>query len=662
MARRALPTFLVVAAVALVTGASASAAPTWLAPKDLSAPGGDALDTQVAVDAQGDSFAVWRRFDGSHQIVQGAVRSAGGDWSRPQNLSALGFDSFKQHVDVDPDGNAVAVWYRVIGSNSQIESATLPAGSTTWGAAQPLSDATHFASDPSVAVGPRGDALAVWAEPNGTHTIIEASRRPAGSTTWSPQMDASPTSVDARDARVAVDPLGSAVAVFQIQGAQEVIEAATLPSIASSWTTAKDLSDISKNGFEPDVALDTSGNATAVWSLDTGTSEHVEGATLAAGASTWGAALPISADATNTNRQHIVIDGAGNAYVSWRLSGTTSNVVQASVRPPGGSFSSPQTLSKPGHDAFRPDVAVDARGDAVVAWEQTTATSQLVDAAARPAGATSWGAGTDVSADGQDAHDPRVGVDAAGDATTIWNRSDGSNQIAEAAGYDASGPQLRSLAVPASGEAFAPIGFSVAPVDVWSPVAGVIWSFGDGSAPASGGSVSHTFGAAGGFQVGVAASDSLGNSSSAQRPIAVALPVPTLGAVGQSARVWREGTSLPSFSRARKVPRGTAFRFTLNEPAKVSFVFQRLVTGRKAGRRCVALTPRNRSRRRCTRKLVAGRLSHAYQAGSHRLRFKGRLSRHRKLKLGRYTVVITATSASGQKSAAKRLSFRIVAR
>jgi hypothetical protein len=124
--------------------------------------------------------------------------------------------------------------------------------------------------------------------------------------------------------------------------------------------------------------------------------------------------------------------------------------------------------------------------------------------------------------------------------------------------------------------------------------------------------------------------------------------------------VWREGTGLPSFSRKRKVPRGTTFRFTLNEPAKVTLVFRRLVSGRKAGRRCVAVTPRNKSRRKCTRKLAAGRLSHSYQAGSHKLRFQGRLSRHRKLKLGRYTVTLTATNASGQRSAAKRMSFRIV--
>jgi PKD domain-containing protein len=660
MARRVLPTTLVAAVLAMLTAASASAAPTWLSPKDLSATGGDAGDTQVAVDPQGDSFAVWRHFDGAHSIVQGAVRPAGGDWSRPQDLSALGFDSFKEHVDVDPNGNAVAVWFREIGSKSQVEVSTLSPGSTTWSPPQPVSDSANSVSDTSVAMGPRGDAIVSWVEFDGVNDFVEASRRAAGSTTWSQQKEVSPGGQNASDARVAVDPQGSAVAVFVVQGSPNAIYGATLPAIATSWTTPKQISDSGKGGFEPDVALDPSGNATAVWTQDDAGVFTIEGSSLAAGASTWTAQVPLSADSNiGANRAHVVIDGSARAYSSWRIDDGTTELVQAAVKPPGGSWSMPQTLSTPGHDAFRPDLAVNAGGDVVVAWEQTSATSQFVDASSRPAGATSFGAGQHISAGGQDAHDPRVGVDATGDATAIWNRSDGTNQIAQAAGYDAAGPQLRSLSAPAGGQAFLPIAFSVTPVDVWSPVAGVSWSFGDGSA-ASGASVSHTFLNVGTFPVGVTASDSLGNSSSAQSSIAIGLAKPNLGGVGESARVWREGSRLPSFSRARRIPRGTTFRLTLNEPAKVVFTFQRLVTGRKAGHRCVALTPRNRARRRCTRKVVAGRLSHSYTAGRHKLRFQGRLSRHKKLKLGRYTLRLTATNSLGQRSATRLLSFRIV--
>jgi hypothetical protein len=39
----------------------------------LSSSGRDAFDPHVAVDATGDAVATWRRFDGTHTRVQGAV-------------------------------------------------------------------------------------------------------------------------------------------------------------------------------------------------------------------------------------------------------------------------------------------------------------------------------------------------------------------------------------------------------------------------------------------------------------------------------------------------------------------------------------------------------------------------------------------------------------
>jgi hypothetical protein len=44
------------------------------------------------------------------------------------------------------------------------------------------------------------------------------------------------------------------------------------------------------------------------------------------------------------------------------------------------------------------------------------------------------------------------------------------------------------------------------------------------------------------------------------------------------------------------------------------------------------------------------------------VRFQGRLSRRKKLKLGRYTLVVTAKDASGATSAPTSLRFTIVKR
>jgi hypothetical protein len=112
---------------------------------------------------------------------------------------------------------------------------------------------------------------------------------------------------------------------------------------------------------------------------------------------------------------------------------------------------------------------------------------------------------------------------------------------------------------------------------------------------------------------------------------------PTLSHVSQSHRRWREGSALPHVASARP-PVGTKFRFTVNQSVKVRFAF----TQRRHGHR-----------------VTRGTLRFSVGPGGHKMRFAGRLSKHKKLKPGRYTLVITATNAAGQAATAK-LKFRII--
>ena len=112
----------------------------------------------------------------------------------------------------------------------------------------------------------------------------------------------------------------------------------------------------------------------------------------------------------------------------------------------------------------------------------------------------------------------------------------------------------------------------------------------------------------------------------------------------------------------RRAPIGTTLTFTLDEAATVRFTVEKRAAGRRVGRRCVKPTPSNRSRRRCTRfVLQKGSFSSPAVSGLNRLRFTGRL-RNRKLSVARYRLVAVATDAAGNKSSAKRATFRIVRR
>ena len=143
-----------------------------------------------------------------------------------------------------------------------------------------------------------------------------------------------------------------------------------------------------------------------------------------------------------------------------------------------------------------------------------------------------------------------------------------------------------------------------------------------------------------------------------------ALPnAPVISSARQSANRWREGNQVPSVTaKQNKKPRlGTTFSFTLNMRATVALAFTKTAPGRQVEHRCVAPTQHNRHRRGCTRTLAAGTFRLTARRGPNAVHFDGRISTTKKLKPGRYRLVLTATdTADGQQSTSRSLSFTIL--
>ncbi|HET8536437.1 MAG TPA: Ig-like domain-containing protein [Solirubrobacteraceae bacterium] len=108
--------------------------------------------------------------------------------------------------------------------------------------------------------------------------------------------------------------------------------------------------------------------------------------------------------------------------------------------------------------------------------------------------------------------------------------------------------------------------------------------------------------------------------------------------------------------------KGTAFRFTLSEPATVKITFARLVAGRKVGKTCKPATRRLRKRPPCTRRVAAGSLlRRALAQGRHSIVFSGRV-RSKALVRGHYVATLAATDPAGNAGRARTLRFTIVRR
>ncbi len=101
--------------------------------------------------------------------------------------------------------------------------------------------------------------------------------------------------------------------------------------------------------------------------------------------------------------------------------------------------------------------------------------------------------------------------------------------------------------------------------------------------------------------------------------------------------------------------RTATLRATLSEAATVTFRVERLVAGRRAGRRCSTTTS---SGRRCTLKRKTGTVTVRATAGTPKLVLPARLAK-RKLAPGRYLLTATATDTAGNRSRTRTLTITV---
>jgi hypothetical protein len=119
--------------------------------------------------------------------------------------------------------------------------------------------------------------------------------------------------------------------------------------------------------------------------------------------------------------------------------------------------------------------------------------------------------------------------------------------------------------------------------------------------------------------------------------------------------VSKKATALSA--RKKRTPQGAIVRYTLSEPARVSFVVEQSLKGHRKGRAC----KRHGRGKRCTLIVRKATLTRSGQSGANQLGFSGRLG-SRKLSPGSYELVVRAVDAAGNRSGTKTVSFTIVRR
>jgi CSLREA domain-containing protein len=144
-------------------------------------------------------------------------------------------------------------------------------------------------------------------------------------------------------------------------------------------------------------------------------------------------------------------------------------------------------------------------------------------------------------------------------------------------------------------------------------------------------------------------------------PVDVVAPVLTaVTLTNRTFAVDTKGTAeTPVASARKKAKKGTAFRYTLSETARVVFTISSRSAGRKVKGKCVAPSRANRKSPSCARVKRIGAFAQAAVAGANTKKFSGRIGRTA-LKPGSYQAVLSAKDARGNSAKVKTLTFTVV--
>ena len=397
----------------------------WSLPSPVSATDGSVCNPQVGMDSDGNAVAVWVNFGETNWSILSSTKLRDGCWQNPSTiLSAQDRIPSDPQLAVDPSGNAVALWVeedsvihtseRSYGGDWVEDPATISLSGFPW----------SFSQFPRVIVDADGNAAAVWKMFNEKNFLILASMRPCGYV-WQTIPDAiSDSSHDGNCPQIAVDPSGNAVAVWQeYDGKNLLIKAAQKPFGGSWQSPAALISQPLCDSVNPRVIVDAAGTFTVVWECFLERTWAAIQASQKSVDGSWTTPEIVSKTLSFSLNQEaqLAVDGEGNVMVVWTSSSKEDFSIQCSLQPKGGSWQEvPDRLSLVTHDAFCPKIGFDANGNAVAAWLEQSGYGVEVAASVKPSGG-GWQSSPDIlSAADKNAGSLQFAVSSNGTAVAVW--------------------------------------------------------------------------------------------------------------------------------------------------------------------------------------------------------------------------------------------------
>lgn len=300
-----------------------------------------ASSPQITGDPSGNVVAIWAR----NTIIESSTKLFGFSWPLPANvdvISSSGADS--PQVSLGANGTVVATWHALLTSVNTIFYNTKTLSGGIWGSAQPISDPAHDSINHQIAVDPNGNAIAIWyrfdvSGVDYSNVILQWATKPvAGSWTFPADLS-SPSIRNPLDlaGNLRFDDMGNLMAIWTscFDGSTFNIETEIKP-LNEGWSDFNLLLAQNLYSQKADHAVVVGGNVFAAFMFFDGTSLSIQTAEVDMAANRmifWSVPINISSG-TNNAFPKIAVSRSGNNLngdVVWvKFNGTNNDIITVS--------------------------------------------------------------------------------------------------------------------------------------------------------------------------------------------------------------------------------------------------------------------------------------------------------------------------------------------
>ncbi len=300
---------------------------SWDAPFNLSDDGQDAYNHAIAIDHLGNITTVWQRSNGLNMIIQSKAKPFGGNWENTKNLSVADKNAYNPQITCDPVGNVFTAWLESTDNNTYVVQVSNKLfGEESWSTSITISEPEERAFFPRIESDNQGNLTAAWESSNGTTHVIRASIKPYNGG-WGISEDVSTAGINAYNPEIAIDHLGNITIAWTLEIGSEYIAQSRRKLFNGSWEDIINLSEPGKIAFDPRVKADLQGNITAIWSGYNDNTGCIQSSNRFFGGN-WNAPYTLTEPGYSSQNPSFALDTHGNAYAVWMSFKETNNIIQ----------------------------------------------------------------------------------------------------------------------------------------------------------------------------------------------------------------------------------------------------------------------------------------------------------------------------------------------